>query len=219
MGSYVVLMAPWQRMAVTGALGLLLLGCPRQVDEARETEEPPAPLDETPSPVQREAAEEAALARAAKAAGALGQTLKDRLTEAMAEGGPARAMTVCADEAQALTAQVGERFDVSVGRSALRLRNPKNEGPEWVHAWLQEQGDRPAAQAEPLTRVVDDRAQVVRPIAMGGVCLSCHGPAEGIPPAVQAVLRERYPQDQATGFREGDLRGALWAQARVANGE
>ena len=32
---------------------------------------------------------------------------------------------------------------------------------------------------------------------------------EKIDPQVQSILRERYPLDQATGFRPGDLRGAI----------
>lgn len=193
------------------ALALTLVGCPEDDEPA---EEAPAPVEAT-ADTEREAAEEAALQRAEGAAMTLGRTLKQRLTEAMAEGGPPRAVSVCADEAQVLTAQAGEQHQASVGRSSKRLRNPDNQGPDWVHDWLREQGDRPAAEARPLTKVVGDRARVVRPIAMEGMCLTCHGPPEGIAPEVRAVLRERYPEDQATGYREGDLRGALWAQTRV----
>jgi hypothetical protein len=39
------------------------------------------------------------------------------------------------------------------------------------------------------------------------LCLTCHG--EAISPEVAAKLSELYPDDRATGFREGDLRGAF----------
>jgi hypothetical protein len=46
-------------------------------------------------------------------------------------------------------------------------------------------------------------------------CLSCHGPREAIVPAVVSSLEARYPDDRATGYAAGDLRGALWAEAEV----
>lgn len=200
-------------------MGLLAWsGCNRD-DEAVEGEAPPPEEPRASREAPREVAEQAALERAEAAAMALGGTLKRRLQEALAEGGPPHAVAVCADEAQELTAQAGERHQATVGRSSRRLRNPDNHGPNWVHAWLREQGDRPAAEARPLSQVVGDRARIVRPIATEGMCLACHGPAESIPPSVQKVLRERYPEDQATGFQPGDLRGALWAQSRVGDAD
>jgi len=54
----------------------------------------------------------------------------------------------------------------------------------------------------------------VHPPAEGeGACLTCHGPTESIPEDVRAALRERYPDDKATGYAVGDLRGALWAES------
>ena len=41
-------------------------------------------------------------------------------------------------------------------------------------------------------------------------CLACHGLKEQISPEVQAQLDRLYPEDQATGFNEGDLRGWFW---------
>jgi len=38
-------------------------------------------------------------------------------------------------------------------------------------------------------------------------CLKCHG--EQLDPAVQARIKELYPDDKATGYKTGDLRGAV----------
>jgi hypothetical protein len=43
----------------------------------------------------------------------------------------------------------------------------------------------------------------------GTLCLACHGQVSSLDPAVRAVLAERYPADRATGYRAGDLRGAV----------
>lgn len=162
---------------------------------------------------------EAALVRAEQAAGMLGKTLRSRVMEEMQAGGPLQALAVCADEAQALTREVQERSGVQVGRSSLRLRNPANAGPDWVTAWLTEQGERPAEGVQPVKQIADTPqgkvARVIRPIALEGGCVACHGPREGIPDPVKKTLDERYPSDRAVGYRPGDLRGALWAEAPV----
>jgi hypothetical protein len=40
----------------------------------------------------------------------------------------------------------------------------------------------------------------------------CHGIEEQLNPRVRAELKDRYPKDQAIGFRDGDLRGWIWVE-------
>ena len=47
----------------------------------------------------------------------------------------------------------------------------------------------------------------MKAIPTGGLCLQCHGTA--IAPPVAEKLAELYPGDKATGFEQGDLRGAF----------
>lgn len=189
--------------------------------EQEVVEAPPAPVEEPAlRPEQSPAsADMVALAAATQAAGAVGGATKSRLQEAMAAGGPDAAMTACADEAQGLTALAGSSHRASVGRSSLRLRNPQNAGPDWVQAWLTEQGQRPAEGVGGLSLVVDTDegrvARILRPIAVGGLCLNCHGAPETFTEGVKATLATRYPSDAATGYQAGDLRGAVWAEVPV----
>lgn len=173
----------------------------------------------TGAPAADPAADAAALARAQLAAREFGAGLRGRLVAEMGRGGPIAALTVCADEAQAITAQAGESRGVRVGRSSLRLRNPVNSAPPWVDEWLRAQGERPAEGVVGLTAVVDGPdgrvARVIKPVAIEAPCLVCHGAPESIAPALLAVLRERYPDDRANGYAVGELRGALWAEAPV----
>lgn len=162
-----------------------------------------------------EDAEAAALVRANAAADHLATTLRARLLAAMREGGPVAAASVCADEAQALTRDAATSQGARVGRSSLRLRNPENAAPPWVAAWLEGHGERAAEGAQGFARVEEGRARVLRPIAVEGPCVSCHGPSEAIAPEVASILRERYPEDRATGYSVGALRGALWAEVDV----
>ncbi len=49
-------------------------------------------------------------------------------------------------------------------------------------------------------------------IPKGAPCLICHG--ENIDPGLHAKIKGRYPEDEATGFKEGDLRGAFSVRQR-----
>lgn len=180
-----------------------------------ETTPAPAP-PAAPAPAEPTASDDdAALARANEAATALASTLRARLLAAMAEGGPTAAAEVCADAAQGMAADVARAHDARVGRSSLRMRNPANAAPPWVDEWLRAQGERPAAGAEGFARIEDGHARVLRPIAVEGPCVTCHGAPDAIAPEVAAILRDRYPSDRATGYAVGDLRGALWAEVDV----
>jgi len=50
----------------------------------------------------------------------------------------------------------------------------------------------------------------VEPIFMQPLCVTCHG--QTIAPELAAKLGELYPNDQATGYVAGDLRGVFWAE-------
>lgn len=134
--------------------------------------------------------------------------LKAALVDGMQQG-PAAAIVVCREEAPA----IAERLSVNgvrMGRSSHRLRNPYNAPPDWLRPTI----DAYAANgAELAPRVIDlggGRSGYVEPIVMQPLCLTCHG--ETLPPDVAASLQAKYPQDQATGFAEGDFRGVFWVE-------
>ena len=154
----------------------------------------------------------------------LGSTLKTQLVSTMADSGPVAALVECSSNAELLTNSVATELGVRVGRSTMRPRNPANRGPDWVEAWLSEQGHR---QAEGVTGVESTArrpdgtqiAQVLRPLGIAPPCLVCHGDPETLAPELKAELSARYPNDQATGYALGDLRGAMWAEVEIATGE
>lgn len=162
------------------------------------------------------------LARASAAARMAGLQLKQRMMKAMSDGGPEAAVRACADEAQGITALVQGRTGVQLGRSSRKLRNPANAGPDWVQAWLAEHDGQPASAVSPMEAVVDTpegrKARVALPIGVDAPCLLCHGPPDTLTAGVRTVLTERYPDDAATGYAVGDLRGVLWAEAAVEGG-
>jgi len=49
--------------------------------------------------------------------------------------------------------------------------------------------------------------------------LQCHGARDKLAPGVADALKELYPQDQATGYAVGDLRGAVSVKIPIASGQ
>ena len=142
---------------------------------------------------------------AVEAKDAMFKSLSARLLDAMGNGGPAKAIEVCSREASRIAGRIGKEFSVSIGRTSFKLRNSKNSPPEWVIPLIE---DRPV---EPLfVELTEKRTGALFPILLKVQCLSCHGPKDQIAPEVQAQLNKLYPDDQATDFNEGDLRGWFW---------
>lgn len=131
--------------------------------------------------------------------------------------GPAGALQACSAVALDL-ARRHEQEGWRVRRVSDRVRNP-GDTPEPYEAAvlrrfaaLKERGElAPATEhVEVVTKGGQQYLWYLRPIAIAGsVCLNCHGPSEQLGADVKTALRTFYPNDQATGYRLGDLRGAV----------
>jgi hypothetical protein len=153
------------------------------------------------------------------------QELAGKLSVALAEGGPLRAIDVCKVEAPAIAARLSRESGWQVKRVGTRVRNPLGGLPD---AWEQEALAAFAqrlAQGEPSASLnvfeeLDEPAgpvqRYVQAIPVGAACLACHGPAEAQSAELRRALQATYPHDQATGYREGDLRGAFSLKRRMA---
>ena len=147
----------------------------------------------------------------------LATSLKTKLTEAMQNGGPGKAIEVCNLEAPVITSNINSTSDVYVKRTSLKIRNPDNAPDEWeimVLNKFQEQLDNGMPLKEINHSQVSEQDGVttyrmMRPIPVGGVCLACHGPSDSLPKEVKQELKTKYPDDQATGYAVGQLRGAF----------
>ncbi|HMK70142.1 MAG TPA: DUF3365 domain-containing protein [Xanthobacteraceae bacterium] len=149
------------------------------------------------------------------AATAFGMTLIGELQKAIAAGGPANAIGVCNVIAAKIAADMSAEKSMKIGRTSLKLRQPSNKPDEWELRQLQSFERRKAAGENPANIEVGeyvDKAgktlfRYMKAIPTGELCLNCHGSA--LAPEVAAKLRQLYPQDAATGFKAGDLRGAF----------
>ena len=183
--------------------------------EARAKAEVSAASVEPPEPWKRVDAEElpqsakARLQEAQKAKKALGQKLMGELTAALQGGDFARGVEVCKKAAPQVAKTVSSEYDVEIGRTSFKVRNPDNEPQGWTEPFVEARVTEDVILTGPENTVA-----YMSPIKMAEVCTNCHGAAEQIPDEVERMLAEKYPQDEATGFAEGDLRGWFWVEVR-----
>lgn len=163
------------------------------------------------------AAEDAMLAEARSVATAIPPKLLEVLAEEIARGGPENAIGVCREKAPAMAKAASEKSGWAIRRVSLKNRNPKAVPDAWEASVLEEFDRRAAAGENPADmekgeRVAVDGKQVYRymkALPTQELCVQCHGSADKISPAVQAKLKELYPDDKATGFAIGSIRGAI----------
>ena len=161
---------------------------------------------------------EALLAASRETAGQLVQQLGAQLRAELAKGGPEGAVAVCKTIAPELAGRLSRDKGWRVSRVSLKTRNPLIGSPDaWEQRGLEEFDRRVAAgeKAETLElgEVVEEPAgryyRYMKAIPVQPLCLTCHGTAETIPPDVQQRLRAEYPNDRATGYGAGQVRGAV----------
>ena len=173
---------------------------------------------ETKVETKVEAAQPQQIEESRAVAKALATQLGGKLKESMSKNGPAESISVCKEIAPQIAADLSRQTGWQVGRVGTRARNAETGV---ANAWQvqalasfserMKQGEK--ADAMEFSEVVADSSgkhlHYAKAIAIQPVCLTCHGPAETLSEGVKARLRTDYPLDQATGYKEGELRGAI----------
>jgi hypothetical protein len=139
------------------------------------------------------------------------------LTEEIGKGGPEGAIGVCKDVAPRMAQAASAETGWAIRRVSLKNRNPRAVPDAWERAVLEDfdrraaAGDAPAALEKAEIVVVDGKQQYryMRALPVQSLCLNCHGTTEQLTPAVRQRLAELYPDDKATGYKPGDIRGAM----------
>ena len=138
--------------------------------------------------------------------------LKPQLKQAMTEGGPTHAIEVCASVAPKIADSLSAQSGWQVKRVSLKSRNASRAQPDkWEQAVLQQFDERQAA-GEPAAAIhygetVKGRYRYMQAQGVGAICLTCHG--EDLSAPVRATLEKYYPDDWATGYSLGQVRGAI----------
>lgn len=170
------------------------------------------------------AAETTDLDQARALAARLGQQLGAALRSEMATSGPEGAVGVCRQIAPDIAGALSRESGARVARVSLRPRNALLGQPDaWEQAVLADFDRRAAAgeKAETLEyhEVVDEpqgrHFRYLKAIPVQPLCMACHGPADGLAPAVRERLAKEYPHDRATGYSPGQVRGAITVKKRL----
>ncbi len=138
---------------------------------------------------------------------AMYNTIVGTLMNTFTNDGLAAAVGVCADEAPKIADRIATEQGVRIGRTSWKLRNVANQPPVWAELVVDARPEKPSFLADRSGRL-----GAVLPIRVSAFCLQCHGDPETLDPEVRAQLATHYPNDAATGFREGDLRGWFWVE-------
>ena len=140
--------------------------------------------------------------------------LQAQLKAAIADGGPKGGVSVCQQAAPAIAAAQSEASGAAVSRIAAKHRNPAGGVPEELRAAYAALEAAPLVDGKPNRQIVQTGAgagakvHVLSAIPMQDQpCSVCHGTA--IDPELKAHIAQLYPADLATGFKPGELRGAL----------
>jgi len=162
-------------------------------------------------------ANDALLEEARKTAMSVPPKLIGVLQKEIDKGGPEGAITVCREMAPKMAKAASEESGWQIRRVSLKNRNPKAAPDAWEKAALEDFDKRAAAGENPMHlekgEVVEEGGKktyrYVKALPVQTLCLNCHGPADTITDAVKAKLAELYPEDKATGYSPGQIRGAM----------
>lgn len=146
---------------------------------------------------------------------AFSESLKGALLSAIKSGGPTQAITVCNVTAPLIASELSNKYGFNIARTSLKVRNPNNQADVWEKQGLNQfEIDKNKGASidslmisESVTQDGQQERRLLKAIPTGKLCLTCHG--ENIAPDVQAKLNTLYPDDKATGFKLGDIRGAF----------
>ena len=142
------------------------------------------------------------------AVNALASEMMGELTAALDSGDAAAGIAVCKEKAPVVASHINDTYGVQIGRTSNKLRNAANVAPAWADPYIADLAEEPTYIAGP-----NGELGALLPIKLRAECQMCHGPVEGIDEGIMAAITEVYPNDQALGFIEGDLRGWFWVEA------
>lgn len=138
--------------------------------------------------------------------------LKPSLLNAMSEGGISRAINVCSTLAPKLADHLSEESGWTIRRVSLKPRNSRTASPDVyersvLNAFNQRVTQGEAASKLVASTVAADKFRFMKAQPVEALCLNCHGST--ISNNVSKALQSIYPDDMATGYEIGDIRGAF----------
>jgi hypothetical protein len=166
------------------------------------------------APALAQTSDAALLSEARTVATTLPPRLIVALQEEMKKSGPEGAIPVCKDMAPKMAGEISRETGWKIKRVSLKTRNDARALPDpWEQAALEDFDRRAAAGDSPAKlekgEKVGSEYRFVKALPVQALCLSCHGPLDQLSPGIKAALGQHYPNDRATGYAEGQIRGVI----------
>jgi hypothetical protein len=141
-----------------------------------------------------------------------GGTLKPQLKKALKEGGVKHAIEVCSVLAPNIAKELSLASQWQVKRVSLKARNNPNAIPDaWEKSTLESFDQRQQTGEKPQTiakaEIVNHEYRFMKAQGVEPLCLTCHG--SSLSEEAKAALTQYYPEDKATGYALGEIRGAF----------
>jgi len=157
--------------------------------------------------------EEQMITKGAAASAALLQKLGGEVKTNMQSHGPVKTLEFCSLNALSMTDQVALETGTRIKRLTLKERNPVNaaagEDEKLLEKWEQMVKNGQTLPAYELTKTANGTMAYYKPLLINNeACLKCHGDIAADSPLAKA-LKATYPEDKATGYKMGDLRGMI----------
>ena len=142
------------------------------------------------------------------------KTLGGNLKKELKTNGPASALKFCSANAYDLTEKVSKKYgkEVSVKRISLKPRNPSDTPNKEEAVILQSMEKMYALGVKPhnIVQEKENKVIVYKPLLIKKkACLICHGDVAKNKPKLAKKIKSIYPNDKATGYKMGDMRGAI----------
>lgn len=140
------------------------------------------------------------------------------LQKEMGSGGPEAAISVCRDLAPQISGTISRANGWRMTRVSNKVRNPLLGMPDAWELNVLSEFEKRAGRGESYQdmtagEIVEEGGaryyRFMKAIGVKPVCLVCHGDKDTIPAGVKVGLVADYPMDRATGYRQGELRGAV----------
>jgi cytochrome c553 len=138
--------------------------------------------------------------------------LGKNLLNAIHTKGTAGAVDFCNTRAIPLTDSMAIVKNAKVSRLSDQPRNPNNIATESFLTQIKTFKAQLSADKELKGNTIEHEGKNYQcyPIVTNGMCIQCHGKkGTDIAPETLKVIEEKYPNDQATGYTENQLRG-IW---------
>jgi hypothetical protein len=150
--------------------------------------------------------------------GKLLTALKKELAQGIQKEGLVGATRLCNIRAMPLThmLEVASEYPVSIKRTTFKYRNPENSPDEYeemaLHYLEKKAKIREGLPKSYIQKIkTEDKTYFYyyKPLKVGDLCMNCHGDPASMDPSLVSFLKEKYPEDKAINYSQGDFRGVV----------